>query len=59
MTQGKTAIIDKLVKVYSSVSKVSDLREVIAKIKPEIDHIAAMKDKLRELSIEGRLSNAE
>ena len=57
--QDKTAIINKLVKIYSSISGGSDLREDVAKTKMEIDRITAMKDKLLELSIEGRLSNAE
>jgi len=57
--QDKTAIINKLVKIYSSISGGSDLREYVAKTKVEIDRITAMKDKLLELSIEGRLSNEE
>jgi len=57
--QDKTAIINKLVKIYSSISGGSDLREDVAKTKVEIDRITAMKDKLLELSIEGRLSNEE
>jgi len=57
--QDKSAIIDKLVKIYSSISEGSDLREDVAKTKVEIDRVTAMKDKLLELSIEGRLSNEE
>jgi len=57
--QDNASIIEKLVKIYSLISESSDLREDAAKTKVEIERITAMKDKLLELSIEGRLSNAE
>ena len=55
----KSSIINDLVKIYTSIDSSSQIQEDIAKYKTQINQIAVKKDKLLELSIDGRLSNRE
>jgi len=55
----KSSIIHDLIKVYSSIGSASAIQGDIAKIKAEINLILAKKDKLLDLSIDGRLTNDE
>lgn len=55
----KADIIHDLLKIYSSVSKKSNIKEDIAKYKVEINNILKRKDKLLDLSIEGKLPDEE
>lgn len=55
----KVDIIHDLVKVYSSISQKSNIKEDIAKYRVEINDVIKRKDKLLDLSIAGKLSNEE
>lgn len=55
----RSVIINDLLDLYSSISSVSKVKEDIAKIKAEINQVIKMKDKLLELSINGRISDEE
>lgn len=55
----KAPIIQRLVKIYSSVVNGSQIKMDIAKIEAEISSMIAKKDKLLELAVDGRLSDEE
>jgi len=55
----KAEIIHDLVRIYSSLSQKSTIKQDIAKHRVEINKILQRKDKLLDLSIAGRLSNDE
>jgi len=55
----RSEIIDDLIGIYSSIGSQSKIKEDITKIKAEINQIIRMKDKLLELSINGRISDDE
>jgi len=55
----KADIIHDLVKVYSSISQKSNIKEDIAKYRVEINDVIKRKDKLLDLSIAGKLSDEE
>ena len=55
----KADIIHDLVKIYSSLSQKSNIKEDIAKSRVEINDILKRKDKLLDLSIAGKLSDDE
>lgn len=55
----RSEIIHEMVTMYSSLGTQSKIKEDISKIKIEINQILKMKDKLLELSINGRLSDDE
>lgn len=55
----RTSIILDLVRIYSTISSNSKLKEDIAKTKVEINDIIKKKDKLLDLSIKGQLSDDE
>ncbi len=55
----RSEIIHEMIAMYSGLGAQSKIKEDIAKVKMEIDQILKMKDKLLELSINGRLSDDE
>lgn len=55
----RSEIIHEMVTMYSGLGSQSKIKEDIAKVKLEINQILKMKDKLLELSINGRLSDDE
>lgn len=55
----KSSMIHDLIKIYSTIGSASQIKDNIAKCKMEISKIIAKKDKLLELSIDGKLSNNE
>lgn len=55
----KADIIHELIKIYSSLSKQSEITEDIAKYKVNINDIIKRKDKLLDLSIDGKISDDE
>lgn len=55
----KSNIIHDLIKIYSSIGSESQVKEDIAKCRTQINQILSKKDKLLDLSIDGRLSNNE
>jgi site-specific DNA recombinase len=55
----RSEIIHDLISMYSGLGSQSKIKEDIAKVKVEINQILKMKDKLLELSINGRLSDDE
>lgn len=55
----KADIINDLIKIYSTISKNSDITQDIAKYEVNINDILKRKDKLLDLSIAGKLSNDE
>ncbi len=55
----RSEIIHEMIAMYSGLGAQSKIKEDIAKVKMEIDQILRMKDKLLELSINGRLSDDE
>ena len=55
----RAEIIHEMIAMYSSLGAQSKIKEDIAKIKMEINQILKMKDKLLELSINGRISDDE
>ena len=55
----KSAIIHDLVRIYSSISSGSKIKEDIAKTKTQINEILKRKDKLLDHNIEGRISDDE
>ena len=55
----KTEIIHDLVKTYASISEKSTIKQDIAKHRVEIGNISKRKDKLLDLSIDGKLSDDE
>jgi DNA invertase Pin-like site-specific DNA recombinase len=55
----RTGIIHDLVRIYSTISKDSKIREDISKTKVEINEILKKKDKLLDLSIKGHLDDEE
>lgn len=55
----RSEIIHELINMYSSLGSQSKIKEDIAKVKVDINQIIKMKDKLLELSINGRLSDDE
>ncbi len=55
----RSEIIHEMITMYSGLGSQSKIKEDIAKVKMEIDQILKMKDKLLELSINGRLSDDE
>ena len=57
--QEKSAIIHKLVKIYSTIADGSSIKADIAKVETEINGILAKKDKLLDLAINSRLSDDE
>jgi hypothetical protein len=55
----KADIVHDLVKIYSSLSQKSSIKEDIAKSRVEIGEVMKRKDKLLDLSIAGKLSDEE
>lgn len=55
----KADIIHELIKIYTSIGSGQKLDETIARCKVEIDDILRRKDKLLDLSIDGRISDDE
>lgn len=55
----KADIIHELIKIYSSLSQQSDITQDIAKYKVSINDIIKRKDKLLDLSIDGKISDDE
>ena len=55
----KADIIHDLVKTYSSISEKSTIKQDMAKHRVEIENISRRKDKLLDLSIDGKLSDDE
>lgn len=55
----RSDIIHELITMYSTIGSQSKIKEDIAKVQVEINQILKMKDKLLELSINGRLSDDE
>ena len=59
VVKDKATIIHDLVRIYSSISSGSKIKEDIAKTKTQINEILKRKDKLLDHSIEGRISDDE
>lgn len=57
--QNKPQIMNDMIKIYSSVSDASKINQNTAKLQLEADRIFTMKDKLLQLSINGRISDEE
>ena len=55
----KAKIIHDMIKMYSDINMKSSLKEDIAKVQVEINKILAMKDKLLDLSIKGKIDDDE
>ena len=55
----KADIIHDLVKIYSSLSQKSNIKEDIAKCRVGVNDVIKRKDKLLDLSIAGKLSDEE
>jgi len=55
----KAKIIHDMIKMYSDINMKSSIKDDIAKSKVEINNILAMKDKLLDLSIKGRVGDDE
>jgi len=55
----RSEIIHEMINMYSNLGAQSKIKEDIAKVKVDINQILKMKDKLLELSINGRLSDDE
>lgn len=55
----KADIVHDLIKIYSSISQKSNIKEDMAKYKLEINDVIKRKDKLLDLSIAGKLSDEE
>jgi len=55
----KADIIHEMVKMYSSLSQKSTIKEDIAKLRVSINELLKRKDKLLDLSIAGKLSDEE
>ena len=55
----KSEIIQELIEIYTSIGVSAKTEEKIAKCKVEIDRILSRKDKLLDLSIDGRVSDDE
>ncbi len=55
----KAEITNELVKIYSSVASVSDMKQDIVKLQTQINETMQKKDKLLDLSIKGALSDSE
>ena len=59
LSLNRTEIIHELVQIYQSIGNGSRTEEDIARCKVNIDGILKRKDKLLDLSIDGRISDAE
>ena len=59
LSLNRTEIIHELVHIYQSIGSGSRAEEDIARCKVSIDGILKRKDKLLDLSIDGRISDAE
>ena len=59
LSLNRTEIIHELVQIYQSIGNGSRAEEDIARCKVNIDSILKRKDKLLDLSIDGRISDAE
>jgi len=55
----RASIIHDLVKIYSTISESSTIKDDISKSQVQINDMVKKKDKLLELSIKGRLSDEE
>jgi DNA invertase Pin-like site-specific DNA recombinase len=55
----RSEIIHEMINMYSSIGSQSKIKEDIAKVQVEINQLLKMKDKLLELSINGRISDDE
>jgi len=55
----RASIIHDLVKIYSTISESSTIKDDISKSQVQINNMIKKKDKLLELSIKGRLSDEE
>lgn len=59
LTVNKTEIIHELIRIYQSIGNGSRTEEDIARCRVEIDSVLKRKDKLLDLSIDGRISDDE
>ena len=59
MLVSRSEIIHELIQIYQSIGNGSRAEEDIARCKVEIDNILKRKDKLLDLSIDGRISDEE
>jgi len=59
LSVNKAEIVHELIQIYQSIGNESRTEEDIAKSKVEIDGILKRKDKLLDLSIDGRISDDE
>ena len=59
MSVNRTEIVHELIQIYQSIGNGSRTEEDIARYKVEIDNILKRKDKLLDLSIDGRISDEE
>ena len=59
LSLNRTEIVHELVQIYQSIGNGSRAEEDIARCKVNIDSILKRKDKLLDLSIDGRISDAE
>ena len=59
MSVNRSEIIHELIQIYQSIGNGSRAEEDIARCKVEIDSILKRKDKLLDLSIDGRISDEE
>lgn len=55
----KTEIIHRLIQIYTSIGESAKTEEKIAQCRVDIDKILSRKDKLLDLSIDGRISDDE
>lgn len=55
----KSEVIQELIQIYTSIGGGAKTEEKIAQCKVEIDRIQSRKDKLLDLSIDGRISDEE
>ena len=59
MSVNRSEIIHELIQIYQSIGNGSRAEEDIARCRGEIDNISKRKDKLLDLSIDGRISDEE
>lgn len=59
MSVNRSEIIQELIQIYQSIGNGSRAEEDIARCRVEIDNILKRKDKLLDLSIDGRISDEE